>query len=382
MHLSAAPCMFRKPNRGGVGRVPLGRPSPTRSVDRPAVPTPPEPEQARGPKPDSQGRAAGVSRRTRSRAMDAPRYAGIDVSKDHLDVHLQPEGTAFRAGTDEAGLASAVARLVGARPALVVLEATGGYEAPAAAALAAAGLPVAVVNPRQVRDFARGAGKLAKTDRLDAAVLAHFAEAVRPPARPLPDAAAAALAALVARRRQLVEMRAAEQNRLGLARAAVARSVREHIAWLDGQIDRVGRELAAAVEASPAWRAKDDLLRGTPGVGPVVSRTLLAELPELGRLSGRRIAALAGVAPVARDSGRRSGARSIAGGRAAPRCALYMACLSAVRYNPVLRAFYRRLLGAGKAVKVAQVAAMRKLLTILNAMVRDNRPWDPALAAC
>ena len=239
-----------------------------------------------------------------------------------------------------------------------------------------------MVNPRQVRDFARGAGKLAKTDRLDAAVLAHFAEAVRPPARPLPDAAAAALAALVARRRQLVEMRAAEQNRLGLARAAVARSVREHIAWLDGQIDRVGRELAAAVEASPAWRAKDDLLRGTPGVGPVVSRTLLAELPELGRLSGRRIAALAGVAPVARDSGRRSGARSIAGGRAAPRCALYMACLSAVRYNPVLRAFYRRLLGAGKAVKVAQVAAMRKLLTILNAMVRDNRPWDPALAAC
>jgi len=314
--------------------------------------------------------------------MDAPRYAGIDVSKDHLDVHLRPEGTAFRAGTDEAGLASAVARLVGARPALVVLEATGGYEAPAAAALAAAGLPVAVVNPRQVRDFARGAGKLAKTDRLDAAVLAHFAEAVRPPARPLPDAEAAALAALVARRRQLVEMRAAEQNRLGLARAAVARSVREHIAWLDGQIDRVGRELAAAVEASPAWRAKDDLLRGTPGVGPVVSRTLLAELPELGRLSGRRIAALAGVAPVARDSGRRSGARSIAGGRAAPRCALYMACLSAVRYNPVLRAFYRRLLGAGKAVKVAQVAAMRKLLTILNAMVRDNRPWDPALAAC
>jgi transposase len=312
--------------------------------------------------------------------MNAPRFVGIDVSKDHLDVHLRPEGTAFRAGTDEAGVAAVVARLVGARPDLVVLEATGGYEAPVAAALAAAGLPVAVVNPRQVRRFAEAAGQLAKTDRLDARVLAHFAEAVRPDARPLPDADTQALAALVGRRRQLVEMRTAEQNRLGTAAAAVARSLRDHIAWLDRQIERVGQELAAAIAASPAWRAKDDLLRGVPGIGPVVSRTLLTELPELGTLSGRRIAALVGVAPVAQDSGRRAGARSIAGGRAGVRSALYMACLSAVRYNPALRGFYERLRAAGKAVKVAQVAAMRKLLVILNAMVRDGCPWNAAVA--
>ena len=313
--------------------------------------------------------------------MTAPRFAGLDVGKDHLDLQIRPDGTAARFANDDAGVAAAVARLAAAGPDRIVVEATGGYEAPVVAALAAAGLPVVVVNPRQARDFARATGRLAKTDRLDAAVLAEFAEAIRPPVRPLPDADAQALAALVARRRQLVEMRTAEQNRLGLAAPGVARGIRDHIAWLDRQLDRVGRELAAAVEASPVWRAKDDLLQSAPGVGPVVSRTLLAELPELGTVSGRRIAALVGVAPVADDSGRHRGQRSIAGGRAGARSGLYMACLSAVRYNPVLRALYARLRAAGKPAKVALVAAMRKLVVILNAMLRDRRPWDPATVA-
>lgn len=308
-------------------------------------------------------------------------FAGIDVSKDHLDVHLRPTAEAFRVARDDAGIADLAGRLTAAAPVAVVLEATGGYEAPVAAALAAAGLPLAVVNPRQVRRFAEATGQRAKTDRLDAAVLAHFAEAVRPPARPLPDADTAALAVLVGRRRQLIDMRTAEQNRLGTAPAAVARGIRDHVAWLDRQIDRVERDLAAAIEASPAWRAKDDLLQSVPGIGAIVSRTVLTELPELGALSARRIAALVGVAPVARDSGRHRGVRAIAGGRAGVRSALYMAILSAVRYNPVVRAFYERLRAAGKAVKVAQVAAMRKLLVILNAMARDNRPWDPAIVA-
>ena len=308
-------------------------------------------------------------------------FAGIDVSKDHLDVHLRPAGDALRVANDEAGVTALAARLAAAGPTLVVLEATGGYEAPLAAALAAAGVPLAVVNPRQVRRFAEATGRLAKTDRLDAAVLAHFADAVRPPVRPLPDADTAALAALVGRRRQLLDMRTAEVNRLGTAPAAVARGIRDHVAWLDRQLGRADRELAAAVEASPVWRAKDDLLRSVPGVGPAVSRTLLSELPELGTLSGRRVAALVGVAPVARDSGRHRGERAVAGGRAAVRSALYMAVLSAARYNPAVRAFYTRLRAAGKAVKVAQVAAMRKLLVIVNAMVRDNRRWDPAIVA-
>jgi len=313
--------------------------------------------------------------------MTGPVSVGIDVSKDHLDVHSRPSGEAVRLPNDADGLADLVARLAAVTPDRVVLEATGGYEAPAAAALAAAGLPVVVVNPRQARRFAEATGRLAKTDRLDAAALAHFAEAVRPDVRPFPDADARALAALVDRRRQLLGMRTAEQNRLGLAAAAVARGIQDHIAWLDRQLGRVDKDLAAAVEASPAWRAKDDLLQGVPGVGPVVSRVLLTELPELGTLSGRRIAALVGVAPMARDSGKKVGARRIAGGRAGVRSALYMGCLSAVRYNPAVRAYYDRLRAVGKAIKVAQVAAMRKLLVILNAMVRDNRPWDPAAVA-
>ena len=313
--------------------------------------------------------------------MNPPRFVGIDVAKDHLDVHIRPDSTAFRNPTDPAGLASVVARLLDVQPQLVVLEATGGYEAPLVAALAAAGLSVVVVNPRQVRRFAEATGRLAKTDALDAAVLAHFAQAIKPEVRPLPDEATVALAALVARRRQLIDMRTAETNRLGMAPAAVARGIREPITWLQRQLGRVDGELTAAIQASPVWQVADDLLRSAPGVGPVVSRTILSELPEIGTLSHKRIAALVGVAPVARDSGRKSGVRSIAGGRAGVRCGLSMAILSAVRYNPVIRAFYRRLREAGKAVKVAQVAAMRKLLTILNALIRDNRRWDPAIVA-
>jgi transposase len=305
---------------------------------------------------------------------------GIDVSKHHLDVHVRPTGEAFRVPNTDDGIAALLARLAPLAPARLVAEATGKLEAPLAAACALAGLPLALVNPRQVRRFAEATGRLAKTDRLDAAVLAHFAEAVDPPVRPLPDADTQALQALVVRRRQWIDMRTMESNRLGTAPPAVAKGIREHLAWLDKRIGRVDAELAAAIAASPVWRATDDLLRGVPSIGPATARTLIAELPELGTLTGKRIAALVGVAPVANDSGRHRGARHIAGGRGGVRSALYMACLSAVRYNPVIRPFYRRLRDGGKAAKVALVAAMRKLLVILNAMVRDGRPWQAAVA--
>lgn len=303
-----------------------------------------------------------------------PRYLGIDVSKDHLDLHVRPTGEAVRVANDPDGVAAAAAAARGA--AVVVIEATGGYEHPVAAALAAAGVPVAVVNPRQVRDFARATGRRAKTDALDAEVLAHFAEAVRPDPRPLADADTRRLAELLDRRRQLVGMRAMESNRLAQAAdRAIRRDIGDHLRWLDGRIDRADRELAAAVEASPVWRAADDLLRSIPGVGPVVSRTLLADLPELGTLTRGQVAALAGVAPVNRDSGRRSGRRSIAGGRSAVRTAVYQAALSARRFNPPLRAFADRLAAAGKAPKVVLIAVARKLLVIANAILRDRRPW-------
>jgi transposase len=308
-------------------------------------------------------------------------FVGIDVSKARLDGHCRPDGVAFAEGNDPRGIAAVVDRLRALGPALVVLEATGGLEVPLVAALAAAGLPVVVINPRCARDFAKAAGRLAKTDRLDAEVLAHFAEAIRPPVRPLPDEQARQLDALIGRRRQLVEMRVAEENRLGSAvAAAVRRDLEAHIAYLSRQVERLDRELEQAIRDSPAWHAKDALLRGVPGIGKVVSRTLLATLPELGTLSGKRIAALAGLAPLARDSGTLRGRRSIVGGRGPVRAVLYMAALSARRYNPVLRAFYERLIAAGKVPKVALTAVMRKLLTIVNAMLRDQRPWDPAVA--
>jgi transposase len=313
--------------------------------------------------------------------MTTPTFVGIDVGKDHLDVHLRPTAEAFRVPNTDAGIAALVARLTPLAPAKVVAEATGGYEAPLAAALALAALPLALVNPRQVRRFAQATGRLAKTDALDAGVLAHFAQAVDPPVRPLPDADTQRLQQLVARRRQLIDMRTMEANRQDTAPPAVLKDIRDHLSWLDRRIGRADDALAAAIAASPVWRATDDLLRGVPGVGPATARTLIAELPELGTLSAKRIAALVGVAPVAHDSGRQRGVRHIAGGRGGVRALLYMACLSAVRFNPVLRAFYRRLRSAGKAGKVALVATMRKLLVILNAMIRDRRPWEPAIVA-
>jgi transposase len=306
------------------------------------------------------------------------RFVGIDVSKDRLDVAERPTPDCWSCSNDPAGIELLRERLQSAPPALIVLEATGGYEAAAAAALASAGLPVAIVNPRQVRDFARAAGILAKTDQIDAATLALFAERIRPEVRPLPDALTEELTALVARRRQLVEMLLSETNRLRLASAAVRRGIEKHIQWLERQLRDTDQDLERRVQASPLWRAKDKLLRSVPGIGPTTARTLLAELPELGRLDRREIAALVGVAPFNRDSGTLRGRRVIWGGRSAVRRTLYMATLTATRFNPLLRAFYERLRARGKPAKVALVACMRKLLTILNAMLRDGRSWQPS----
>jgi len=303
-------------------------------------------------------------------------YVGIDVAQATLDVALLPSGETWQVANDEPGIRALLARLQPHAPALIVLEATGGYERAAVAALATAGLPVVVANPRQVRDFARATGQLAKTDALDAGILAHFADRVRPVVRPLPERATQELAALLARRRQLIEMLGAERQRLGLAAASVRRSLTQHIAWLERQLGRVDGDLDALIQTSPLWRAKDDLLQSVPGVGPVTSRTLLAALPELGTLSHKQIAALVGVAPLARDSGTLRGKRSVWGGRAPVRTALYMAALVAARWNPVLKAFYTRLRAAGKPAKVALTACARKLLTILNAMARSNTAWQ------
>jgi transposase len=310
-----------------------------------------------------------------------PIAVGVDVAKAWLDVAVHPAGEGWRVRHDAAGIAALAERLGGLGPTCVVLEATGGLELALAGALGAAGLPVAVVNPRQVRDFARSIGRLAKTDALDAAVLARFAAAVRPEARPLPDAAAQELGALVARRRQLIEMLLAERHRATQAALppAVQAELQEHAAWLVARLAQLDGALAAAVRRSPLWRAKDDLLRGVPGVGPVLATTLLAELPELGALSRRQVAALAGVAPLNRDSGTLRGRRVTWGGRAPLRRVLYMATVAAVRCNPALRPVYQRLVAAGKPKKVALVACMRKLLTILNAMLKHATAWQPAV---
>ncbi len=311
----------------------------------------------------------------------APCYVGIDVAKARLDVAVRPSGETWSATNDAAGIAALVARLHDLQPALVVLEATGGYERPVLAALAAAGLAVAVVNPRQARDFAKATGQLAKTDALDARALAHFAEAVKPPARPVPAAQADVLGAVLARRRQLVEMLTAEQNRLHTAAPAVRERITAHIAWLEAELDGINKELARVIGEDPTWRERDALLRGVPGVGPVLSTTLLAELPELGALTRHEVAALAGVAPLNRDSGTLRGRRTVWGGRAQLRAALYMGTLAATRFNPVIKAFYDRLCAAGKPKKVALTACMRKLLTILNAMLVHNTPWRHQPAA-
>jgi len=311
--------------------------------------------------------------------MEHSHFVGIDVSKAHLDVHVLPTGDSFRVSHDDDGLVTLIERLRPVAPVVLVLEATGGYEVTAAATLASAGLPVAVVNPRQIRDFARATGQLAKTDILDARVIALFAEAVRPAPRPLPDEQARALGELIARRRQLVDMLGAEQNRRRLLHdRRLQRHVDAHIAWLEEALRRLDHDLTTLIRSTPVWRETEDLLRSVPGIGPVTACTLIADLPELGHLDRRRIAALAGLAPFARDSGAFRGRRMIAGGRAHIRRVLYMATLTAIKHNPAIRVFYLRLVAAGRPGKLALTAAMRKLLTVLNAMLRDRRPWQPA----
>ncbi len=307
-------------------------------------------------------------------------YVGIDVSKAHLDVSVGPDRASWQVENNLAGIGELVQKLSAVRPVLIVLEATGGYEMAAAGALALAELAVAVVNPRQVRDFAKSLGRLAKTDHIDAQVLARFAEAVKPEPRALADAQTQQLQAILGRRRQLIEMLVAEENRLHLVHKDVLVNLKDHIAWLQQSLDDLDKDLRNLLKNSPIWREKDDLLRSAPGVGPVLSTTLLAELPELGTLNRKKIAALVGVAPYNCDSGKMHGKRAIWGGRASIRSVLYMATLSATRCNPVIRTFYARLIQAGKEAKVALVACMRKLLTILNAMMHNRKHWESALA--
>jgi len=306
---------------------------------------------------------------------------GIDVSKARLDGYLTGQDTTFAFANDEAGLSALITFLQPVQPALVVLEATGGLERALVAHLLAAALPVAVVNPRQVRDFARATGRLAKTDQLDARVLAHFGGAVKPVQRVLPDTASQDFADQLARRRQLVEMLAMEKNRLkATPNKIVRKDITKHIDWLQHHLRATEEGLRRSVEASPAWQAKRDLLSEVKGIGDVTAMTLIACLPELGQLDRKAVAALVGVAPFSRDSGTLRGRRRVWGGRANVRVVLYMATLSAVRCNPAIRTFYQRLRAAGKMPKVALVACMRKLLTILNAMLRDQTHWRAQLA--
>ena len=306
-------------------------------------------------------------------------FVGIDVAKDRLDVHVRPSGEAFSVARDGKGLDELVARLRKLGVALIVVEATGGFETTVAGALCAAGLPLAVVNPRQVRAFARATGRLAKTDALDAAVIAHFAEAVRPEARPVPDAQAQALGELVTRRRQIVEMMTAERNRRKrLTDRRMIKSIDRLLKALQRELSDLEADLDETIRETPAWRETENLLKSVPGIGDITARVLIADLPELGTLDRKKIAALVGVAPFNRDSGTLRGKRTIWGGRANVRAALYMAALVASQHNPILRCFYQRLLKAGKPKKLALTAVMRKLLTILNAIVRDQTPWQHA----
>lgn len=306
-------------------------------------------------------------------------FVGIDVSKRSLDVHIHPAGDAFSVERNVAGLDGLVARLQALCPALIVLEATGGFEQTVAATLNAAALPVMVINPRQIRDFARAMGRLAKTDRIDAEVIALFAARLRPSLRPLPDEQTVALSEMVARRRQIVEMITAEGNRLRQAHGKrVVKQITTHLAWLQKALSSIETDLDDAIRRSPIWQETAELMDQVQGVGPVTIRSLIADLPELGHLNRRRIAALVGYAPFNRDSGTFRGKRCIRGGRASVRATLYMAALVATRHNPTLKAFHDRMIAAGKAPKVAIVATARKLLTILNAIIRDKKPWQIA----
>ena len=307
--------------------------------------------------------------------MEQVRVAGIDVSKASLDCFFSPTSGGWVETNSEAGIDALIARFGELQPDLVVLEATGGYETAAAVALVLAGFAVAVVNPRQVRNFARAMGKLAKTDKIDAQMIALFGERIRPAARGVAEQDVRELDARVTRRRQVQAMITAEKNREQVAAAAVRPRIVEHLRWLAKELDDVDREIGAVIEQSPVWRAREELLMSVPGVGPATAHTLIAELPELGTLEAKRISALAGVAPWPCDSGVFRGQRKISGGRASVRCAVYMATFVAIRCNPIIRAHYQALRARGKLFKVAMVACMRKLLGILNAMVRDNRPW-------
>jgi transposase len=310
--------------------------------------------------------------------MDAI-FVGIDVSKDRLDVHVRPSAEAFAVGRDGKGLEQLVDRLRTLAPMLIAVEATGGFETIVAASLAAAALPLVVVNPAQVRHFAQAVGKRAKTDPLDAAIIARFIEAVKPPLRAVPDAQARLLGELVARRRQIIEMIVAERQReKRVENVRVRKSITRTIKTLEKELPEIDGDIDTMVRGSPAWREKEDLLVSFPGVGNTLARTLLAEVPELGTLSRREIASLAGLAPFTRQSGRWKGKSMIGGGRAPLRAALYMAALSAIRCNRPLRAFYQRLLSIGKPKMVALIAVARKILTILNAMLRDRKQWQPA----
>ena len=308
--------------------------------------------------------------------MPASIYLGVDVSKASVTLASEPPGLTGEFATDTAGLSRLVQAAQSQPVTLVVVEATGGYEAPVVAALSTAGVAVAVVNPRQVRDFAKALGRLAKTDRIDAQVLALFGARVQPAPRPLPEEATEDLEALLTRRRQLLEMLHAERQRRPRARGRIVRrSLDTHIRWLEGQVIDTDATLEAAIQASPLWRVQDQLLQSVPGVGPPLARTLIVLLPELGQLDRHHIAALVGVAPLARDSGTLRGRRTCWGGRPAVRTVLYMAALTAARWNPTLRSFYQRLRAAGKPAKVALTAVARKLLVLLNAILRDARPW-------
>lgn len=312
--------------------------------------------------------------------MENKVYVGIDVSKDKLDLAIRPDGQEWSEGQDDASLERLVRKLKDIAPALVVLEATGGYEARVAALLATAGIAVSVVNPRQVRDFAKATGKLAKTDRLDAHAIAHFAEAIQPQVRYVSDEEGREMAALMSRRKQLIEMMVAEKNRMHTCLPKLLPNLKAHIAWLEQCLEELDKDVQDKIQNSAIWHEKDDLLRTVPGVGKVVSFSLLAGLPELGVLDRKKIAALVGVAPLNRDSGKYSGRRGIWGGRGDVRSALYMATLSATRCNPVIKSFYQAMVARGKLKAVALTAAMHKLLTILNAMVAQSKPWCPPIA--
>ncbi len=308
-------------------------------------------------------------------------YVGVDVSKDYLDVAVQPTGVAWRVQNNDSEIQELVSRLKDLRPKLVVMEATGRYEMPLAGGLQLKGVPMRVVNPRQAREFARSTGKLAKTDSIDAEALARFGEGAKLEPRALPDEQTQRLSAILTRRSQVLKMLTAERNRRGSAPEAVRPRIESHIEWLKREMSDIEKDLETAVKESPAWRSKDHILKSTPGVGPVVSLTLLADLPELGTLNRKEIANLVGVAPLNRDSGRFRGRRTVWGGRARVRRVLYMAARTAVRHNPVLRDFYDRLRHAGKPDKVAITASMRRLLLILNNMLRNGTRWDPHYAS-